>query len=138
MIKTLVIDDNEELLQCYQEALQNDGHDLFLFNNPLQALSLLNSEKFDLIVTDLRMPGISGQDLLLTIRKNPLNLHCPIVVVSDYMSELKFSLTNTLQIGRIHFVAKPFAVTTLKAEIDLALESGHRRNQRKTGINEID
>jgi len=82
MKKILVVDDNELLCRVARDILEMDGYRVVAICNPIQALEALETEAFDAVVTDLRMPGMSGLELARLIRaKNP---SFPIIMMTAY------------------------------------------------------
>lgn len=82
MKKILVVDDNEMLCRLACDILRTEGYHAVPATSASQALEAFAQEEFDLLVTDFRMPGMSGVELARAIRdKNP---KFPIIVMSAY------------------------------------------------------
>lgn len=82
MKKILVVDDNQMLCRLSCDILRAEGYHAVPAVNAAEALEAFEKEDFDLVVTDFRMPGMSGLDLARSIRsKNP---GFPIIVMSAY------------------------------------------------------
>jgi len=80
MKKILFIDDDEILLNAYTQILQNYGFEVLCLTNGNHALSLLQNEKFDIIITDIVMPDKEGLELIMEIRK--IDKKIPILAIS--------------------------------------------------------
>lgn len=84
----LIVEDDEGIRQIMQAKLFKEGFNVSVAANGLHALQILRSgQKFDLIVSDLKMPGKSGLELLLEVRK--LEIACPFVVLTAFADRSK-------------------------------------------------
>jgi CheY-like chemotaxis protein len=82
MKNILVVDDNEMLCRLACDILRTEGYQAVPASSAAQALEAFEKEEFDLLVTDFRMPGMSGLELARTIRdRNP---QFPIIVMTAY------------------------------------------------------
>ncbi|ACL03302.1 Protein with response regulator receiver domain [Desulfatibacillum aliphaticivorans] len=89
----LIVDDDNQVLKSFSRLLRHSPWNVYAVSHGERAMNLLNVEKVDLVVTDIKMPGIHGLELISRIRKNYKEL--PIVVCSGYPGmkddmELKF------------------------------------------------
>ena len=78
----LVVDDEPDLIFLLRLMLETDGHRVVTAGDGVEALELVRSRDFDLIVTDLMMPRMTGQELIGEIRRMASKMRTPIVVVS--------------------------------------------------------
>ena len=76
-----IIDDEESIRTICKSALEEE-FDIEMFPNGSEALLALNSNKPDLVITDIKMPGMSGLDLLKKISSNYPNMHIREVLLS--------------------------------------------------------
>jgi CheY-like chemotaxis protein len=97
-MKILGIDDNEDLLQVCEVVLNSDGHEYTGIDNGKEGLELIRDEKFDVVLLDLSMPDITGQDVVSALVKDGIMNKQKVVVFT--------------------------ATTPTKKEIDLFLEKG--------------
>lgn len=82
MKKILVVDDNELLCRVTRDILETDGYRVVAACDAAQALEVFENEVFDALVTDMRMPGMTGLELARLIRaKNPA---FPIIMMTAY------------------------------------------------------
>jgi two-component system response regulator HydG len=118
MIKILVIDDEIEMLESIKKILsQRKNYQLTLIQDGREALKKVVEEKFDLILTDLRIGNISGIDVLKkALSKYP---DSPIIVISGY-GTIEYSV-KAMQEGAFDFIEKPFSSRKLFECIDRAL-----------------
>lgn len=113
--KILLIDDEVDFTEVVATLLGFHDFEVKAVNDPLQVDALLEQADFDLIVTDLMMPGLSGFDLIDKIRSKPKLLKIPIIVLSAKVltnEERKFLLRQKVQV-----MNKPFEPTGLVDQI---------------------
>ena len=121
MSHILIVDDewmNRELLQAY---LTMGGHTVTGANSGESALTLLAENLPDLIMLDIRMPGMSGFELCMQIKNNERTRSIPVLMVSALESDE--DQMQARQMGADGFIAKPFNSTAILAQIDELLGS---------------
>lgn len=111
--RILIIDDEEQLCISLSRLLQAKGYEAEYTVNPAEALPLLAEEPSDLVITDLRMPGLSGIDLIREIREVHKDL--PILMVSGYASV--DNVVKAMRFGALNFFEKPVRFAELLREI---------------------
>lgn len=124
----LIVDDEEDLTWSISRSVirENRPINVICVNSGSDALDLLRTEKVDLLITDLRMPGVTGINLIEYIYENMLDTR--IIVVSAYSpAEL---LIKNLMSDRCRYLEKPFEMTTLKGKIFEMLEE-------ETGVDNV-
>ena len=107
--RILVVDDNKELREILEEFLESDGHEVEGSPDGLDALKRHQKSPFDLIITDLNMPEISGMELIKTIRKE--NQDTEFVIITGYAS--MDSAVEAVRIGAFDYIVKPFRMEEL-------------------------
>ena len=115
MAKILIIDDDEYINDMLCEALQNEGYSVLRAYSGTEALMLLSKDKPSLILLDLMLPGLSGEELL------PKISGIPVIVVSAKATV--FDKVGLLLGGAVDYVTKPFDIRELLARITVALRS---------------
>jgi DNA-binding NtrC family response regulator len=116
-VSVIVVDDEIELANLFKAYLQKIGFDTVSFTNPRLALDYIkdNSESFSLLITDLRMPTMSGIDLAGEIRK--INENIKIILITAFMTEDLID-DERFKNARIDLVVqKPIRFTNLKESI---------------------
>ncbi len=84
MKKILIIDDNNDILDIFKKLLVEEGFNVSAAKSGITGIELFKKERFDLVITDTHMPGISGLDIAENIRHNFIKV--PIVLMSsDYL-----------------------------------------------------
>jgi DNA-binding response OmpR family regulator len=86
MQRILVVDDERNLLLLYKMELEREGYDVIIAANGADGLRLFTSEVPDLVVLDIRMPGMDGLDVMA--RMLALNPRIPVILNSGYSSHM--------------------------------------------------
>lgn len=128
-MKILIVDDEVELLESTSLLLQEIGHETFTTKDPTQVLRLLHEHHPDLVLQDVRMPGLNLDQYLLDLREDPEVGATPVLLCSA-----------TLELPDIHdrvhtegAIEKPFTVEALCAAMDAAVaKTGERQAGRRT------
>jgi len=122
-IKVLVAEDDANIRTGLLDTLESEGYKPVPAGDGAQALALYESEKFDLVLLDIMMPGRSGYDVCKVIRAR--NDSIPIIMLTAKGEEV--DKVVGLQLGADDYVSKPFGVHELLARIAAVL----RRSQPK-------
>lgn len=115
-IKILVLDDEPIVTKRLKPILERKGYYVETFVSSLDALSRFRELPFDLVITDLKMDGIDGMELLSEVKR--MNPQTEVIVITGFatMQTAKESFRK----GVIDFIAKPFTFKELQAAIDKA------------------
>jgi DNA-binding response OmpR family regulator len=111
MNKILIVEDEDALCLLYKEELTDEGYDVITVRDAEAALDLLRRERFDLIVTDIRMPGRDGVELITEIVG--LRKDIPIIINTAYQSYKDDFMTWAADA----YVVKSSSLVELKARI---------------------
>ena len=119
-ISIIAIDDNVSQLKIFQKLL-GSKYDLALVKSASEAIMLLKTKEFDLILLDIEMPDISGFEFLHEVRKIPKYMNKPVLIVtshseSDFLSHAKKSSASGV-------INKPVNAEELNEAIESALEN---------------
>jgi DNA-binding response OmpR family regulator len=106
----LVVDDDEEIRALIQRALQAQGYQVAVAERAAAALELLRGSSFDLLVTDLGMPGMSGWDLVRSVRAEDAQVG--IVLLSGWGQAAVEEISRAELVD--YALDKPFPIETLK------------------------
>jgi DNA-binding NtrC family response regulator len=115
--RVLVVDDQVDMAQMIAEHLCDHGYQAVAESSPRQAIAMLSSSRFDLLVTDLRMPEIDGIALLRISRE--LDPGRPVIVLTAH-STLETAVEATAR-GAYHYLIKPFRLDVLFRLVEQAL-----------------
>ncbi len=105
-MKILGIDDNEDLLQVCEMVLTSEGHEYTGIDNGKEGLELIRDEKFDVVLLDLSMPDITGQDVVNALVKDGI-MNKQKVVVFTATSPTKKEIDLYLEKGAHSVLKKP-------------------------------
>jgi two-component system, NtrC family, response regulator AtoC len=124
--KILIIDDDRNLLKILRDILEGGlAVDIVAASNAESALSAMESQAFDLIITDLKMPGKSGMDVLsFSLKKNP---SIPVIMVSAFGSIEE--AVNAMKQGAYDFITKPFDPDELLQVVRKALSESSKNKE---------
>ncbi|MEN8211869.1 MAG: sigma-54 dependent transcriptional regulator [Thermodesulfobacteriota bacterium] len=117
MENILIVDDEKNYTMIIGEILQEEGYNTNTASSGMEALDILNSEIIDLVLTDVKMPGMSGIQLLENIKE--LNPDIPVIIMTAYGSVEK--AVDAMHKGAYTFILKPFENQALIAHITKAL-----------------
>jgi DNA-binding NtrC family response regulator len=115
--RVLVVDDEPSIRKVLQAHLARDGYAVEAASDGGDAINRLEKEPFDLVITDLKMPGVGGLELLAYVRQNHPGL--PLIVITAHGTV--DSAVEALKLGAYDYITKPFDLTELRASIDKAL-----------------
>ena len=113
--RVLVVDDDDSYCTIIRELLVRNGYDVRVACSVEEALSLLQEERPDLILTDLMMPEVDGITFIRQLCAMPPHSGIPTIVVSALV--LARERAAAAQAGADAFVAKPFSIQQLQATI---------------------
>lgn len=122
MVSVLIVDDSEATRALIRNVIEDIGDDLNTVEaaSGFEALKLLPSEAFDLIITDINMPDINGLELISFIKTNQRYSHIPLIIVTtEKSSEDK---ERGLALGADAYVTKPFTTEGLQTAITRILK----------------
>ena len=121
--KLLLVDDNQELLDLIKEFLIVEKYIVKTANSGGKALKYLSEDNFDLVVSDIQMPGISGLELLKRI-KTTINADIPVILITGNLSNENVS--EAIRLGVSDFVGKPFDSYYLLKQIQYQLKKSDK------------
>jgi len=105
----IIVDDDERLLRVFKTALSLEGYQCETASSAESALELINKTSFDIMLTDIRMPGIEGFELTQIAKK--IRPDMAVIIMTAYAEE--FSFDNAIEAGASDFIKKPFTLNEL-------------------------
>jgi DNA-binding NtrC family response regulator len=134
----LLVDDDPNTLASLSRAFRLAGHEATVCDNAARAVELLRTESFDLILSDVVMPGKSGLELLEELKKN--GVKTPIVLISG-QANIEMAVRAT-KLGALDFLEKPLTTDKLLVTVDNALrltrlEEENRELKHRLGKHEL-
>ncbi|NMM62972.1 response regulator transcription factor [Clostridium sp. P21] len=112
-IKTLVVEDDNDINKLLCDMLNMSGYSTKSAYSGTEALIYLEQGNWDMVLLDLMLPGMNGEELLVKIREIS---HMPVVIISA-KEETNVKI-ETLRIGADDFITKPFDIDEVSARID--------------------
>lgn len=109
--RVLLSEDDRMLLEIFRETLADSDFEVIVAENGAEALEVLDLFKFDLVATDLCMPGTDGLDLISHIRAKPEHCHLPILVITAHTETL--AIEKICKSGANAYLCKPFMTDVL-------------------------
>ncbi len=118
----LVVEDNQDLRELIIQMLVFEDYDILTAKDGEEALELISLHRFDLILLDIMLPGISGMEVLIKIRsaKDSQVKNLPVVMVTA--KSLIDDIDAALLAGATSYLVKPFRAAALKTKIQNILE----------------
>ncbi|HWU37811.1 MAG TPA: sigma-54 dependent transcriptional regulator [Candidatus Acidoferrum sp.] len=116
-VKILVIDDDESLRRVLEYNLAQEGYAVLSAASGEQGLELLKKEGADVVVTDVRMPGMDGLQVMESVRKIDPNIQ---VIILTAFGTIEMAV-EAMKAGAFHYISKPFNRDELKLTLRKAL-----------------
>jgi DNA-binding NtrC family response regulator len=117
--KILVVDDDLEMCSLLSEVLREEGFSVLTTGESLEASKILKKEEFDVLITDLKMKGLKGLDLLDEAKKiAPLT---PVIIITAFGTIE--SAIQAMKMGAYDYVTKPFQMDEIVLTVKKALEN---------------
>jgi two-component system response regulator (stage 0 sporulation protein F) len=123
-MKILVVDDEEDARDLFNTILTDEGYAVSLANGGEQALSLFNNNPYNLVITDIKMPGMDGLQLLQEIRKT--GSKTDVIMVTAY-GEVE-SYLKAMSLGAAEYINKPVRIKELKRIVHKVLTEQRSRS----------
>jgi adenylate cyclase len=131
----LVVDDNEVNRDLLARRLQRQGHVVTVAEDGLQALELMRSAPFDLVLLDIMMPHLNGYEVLENLKADEQLRHIPVIMISA-VDDID-SIVRCIELGAEDYLSKPFNPVLLKARISACLEKKRLRDQEQAYSQEL-
>lgn len=122
-LQLLLVDDEEQFLSTMKILLERRGINTIACNNGTAALELLDALPIDVIVLDIKMPGLNGLDVLNKVKQN--HPHVEVILLSGHASAE--TAEEGLKRGAFDFLSKPSRISEILAKVEEAYE-------RKKGV----
>ena len=116
--RVLIVDDEPLMRNFLAEALKRDSYEVSVAENGKRALSLVKSHSFDLVITDMKMPEMSGLELLRKVKEI---LPSAIVIVMTAFGTIE-NAVEAMRLGAFTYLLKPFTIDAIEAVIEKAKE----------------
>ncbi len=117
--RILVVDDDEEMCRMVSDILKGEGYAVVALHDSLDAAKLLRKEEFDVMITDLKMKGLKGLDLLK--EANRVAPRTPVIIITAFGTIE--SAIKAMKMGAYDYITKPFKMDELVLAVRKALEN---------------
>ena len=117
--KILIVDDEPDMLKLLSMIIrEKTSYEVTTTNNPLEALELAKKSPFDLVIADLKMPGLDGIELLDAVKR--VDEDIPFIIITAYSTVE--AAAEAMQKGGFDFITKPFRKEQILFTIDKAMK----------------
>ena len=133
----LIVDDEKEIADLFEVYLKNDGYTVYKFNNGVDALNFIETNKLDLAILDVMLPDLDGFHICQKIREKHF---FPIIMLTAKVEDMDKIMGLT--IGADDYITKPFnpleVVARVKTQLRRYVRYNHTDEQHTAVINEYD
>jgi phosphoserine phosphatase RsbU/P len=126
----LVVDDDETSREMLARRLRRSGYTVSAVASGLHALALARSQKFDLVMLDMIMPGLDGFQVLAKFKADPALMETPVIMLSALDEEN--GIARCIEMGAEDYLAKPFNPVFLRARIGACLEKKRLHDKQRS------
>lgn len=114
--KILILDDEELIIRTLAKLLEKNGYEVMVVKNGEDAVAMAEAEDFDLIISDIRMPGMNGLEAMKTIYKNK---KIPTIFITGYADPVLEE--EAKQADAVAYIYKPFDLSELMEKVKAVL-----------------
>lgn len=118
----LIVDDEQQMRSAMEAVLAREGHSLLQCENGREALEVLENVKIDLLITDMKMPVMTGAELLSRVRE--LYPQLPVIMITAYGTIEQ--AVDAMKNGAFDFITKPFSAEDLADVVSRAVNPSKR------------
>ena len=114
----LIVADEPNYQIVLSELLRDEGHEVFTADSGIEGLPIIRDTDLDLVISDMKMPGMDGIEFLAKIKE--LNKDLPVILITAYAEVEK--AVEAMRLGAFTYLAKPFSNEQLLAAVNKAIE----------------
>ena len=119
--RVLVVDDERSMQEFLEIFLRSEGYDAVTVGDVASAREQLEHDEFDLVITDLQMPGGSGLELLRDVQARPPGDGDAVVIVMTAFASTETAIA-AMKEGAYDYITKPFKVDAIRIIVEKAIE----------------
>jgi CheY-like chemotaxis protein/tetratricopeptide (TPR) repeat protein len=135
-VRILLAEDNENLAQLLARFIEAKGHVVITARTGAEAVRLLGSQPFDLLLLDLGLPEVSGVELLQKLRKAPRLSSLPVIIITGMYKGEKYSQA-ALKLGVSHYLEKPFSRESFEAALSDTISISENQRTKPSVLNTL-
>jgi diguanylate cyclase (GGDEF)-like protein len=128
-VKTLVVDDEEIVRSFLIDVLTDEGYLVTAVSSGEEAVKLMTQEDYDLIITDIKMPGTDGMEVLRVAKARDPNQN--VIVMTGYASTE--TAVESMKLGAADYITKPFNLDQIRIVVAKTLERSRLRQKAEEG-----
>jgi CheY-like chemotaxis protein/HPt (histidine-containing phosphotransfer) domain-containing protein len=131
--QVLVIEDDPRLVEVLADSLRRDGIEITHITRGVEALALISSSRFDLILLDLGLPDTGGFEVLEQIKAHPSGRDLPVILLTAWNGT--HDKVRAFALGATDYITKPFELAELRARVGSTLKAKRLQDQlRQTNV----
>ena len=134
MARILIIDDNETMREGMAATVRRMGHEAMVASGGTEGLALMRKQAPDFLITDLKMEGASGLEVLDAAKR--IDASCPALIVTAFGTVE--TAVEAMRLGAMDFLQKPFAPEVLRLKVERALEMRQEKLSRQRAEAEVE
>ncbi|MBI9111171.1 sigma-54 dependent transcriptional regulator [Maridesulfovibrio ferrireducens] len=123
----LILDDEQNYLLILEAMLSDEGYNITALSDPETGLAFLDESEVDLVITDMKMPKLTGRDVLEHVKKN--FSHIPVIIMTAFGSIE--SAVEAMKIGAFDYITKPFANEELMLSVTKAAQFAKTQRENR-------
>ncbi|MCP4543472.1 MAG: response regulator [Chloroflexi bacterium] len=120
--QVLIVEDDPDTVGLFSATMRKIGFTPLVAANGYEALAMARRYRPDLILLDLRLPGMDGYESLTHLKRDIVTQTIPIITVSAHVSNIEQERNRLIALGATTFIPKPFSIDDLLAEVEIALQ----------------
>ena len=124
MARILIVDDEESIRDLIKEVLTSGGHEFYLAEGGKQAFDLLRSKPVDLAIVDRNMPGVSGIEVVMAMRRDPKLAKVKVLMCTG--ASVTKEIDEAFAAGADDYILKPLNFAMLIGKVTKALNAPPR------------
>lgn len=128
----LVVDDEDPIKRLLHRLFTKSGYDCFMASDGLEALTILDREPVDVVITDIHMPRMDGIELARRVKEH---YHSDVIMMTGFIKNITYK--DAVAKGANDFVEKPFATEELKVRLERVLRERKTHAELKKSVKQI-
>ena len=127
--KILIIDDEEIMRSFLADVLRDEGYETDIAENGEKGIEKIKEERYQLVITDVKMPGVSGIDVLKAAKDIDKNID--VIIMTGYASVN--TAVESMKLGAVDYITKPFNIDQIKMIVERTIEKRRMARQIEEG-----